>query len=509
MSFKRTPGPLPPRLIKAGDVRADMRLYVRRVYGASLVGLPIPMPGGVWRAVIQDHPHGPTRIVQIPHAELHRLTSNDPGRSKALKRYVRIPRTPAQVKRVRQAVRLKHAAWVAKQSPAFRRFLKAGGNPDEWDLKTDRRSQVRAVPAYVVHHPKRHPARSFLYVGVKKKGAAHEHAVQLAKRHGRNVPLSVLSPTKGPKRFEITSTGRWLPAPRRKVSASERRKPRRSARDPGGPRFELPVEMPPRERPTPKRDPKRVSVGLGYVVQVWSYNLGEWLDTDSISRSKKNALAKLEYLRWNHPRVYRIHRVRTKTLYASRRNRYARDPWRDRLKGGLADRLTPRDVSPSALRLGASVEREHTSDRHLAREIAMDHLVEDPLYYRKLARMEGKGRRRRGRHGHARVAKSRRTLARKRSRDPVSHVQARLARARTKARVQKLKTVWPKLHKRTKIESDRYEVVVDGVVVGHVKATWLGAAERLAKLKFGPRAFVWVETRGKPTTVGQKRWSGR
>ena len=60
----------------------------------------------------------------------------------------------------------------------------------------------------------------------------------------------------------------------------------------------------------------------------------------------------------------------------------------DRLSGGRADRKKPSDFDPRRLRVGAAHEREHTRDATVAREIAMDHLVEDPSYYRKLARVE-------------------------------------------------------------------------------------------------------------------------
>lgn len=40
------------------------------------------------------------------------------------------------------------------------------------------------------------------------------------------------------------------------------------------------------------------------------------------------------------------------------------------------------------LSIGIEVESEHTSDKNLAKEIAMDHLVEDPKYYEKLATIE-------------------------------------------------------------------------------------------------------------------------
>jgi hypothetical protein len=59
-------------------------------------------------------------------------------------------------------------------------------------------------------------------------------------------------------------------------------------------------------------------------------------------------------------------------------------PHVDRLPGGLADALTPMHFDPEQLRFGTDVEMEHTSDRGLAQEIAMDHLAEDPAYYKKL-----------------------------------------------------------------------------------------------------------------------------
>ena len=64
--------------------------------------------------------------------------------------------------------------------------------------------------------------------------------------------------------------------------------------------------------------------------------------------------------------------------------------YKDKLPGGLADDKKPTDFSEEALAKGIEVELEHTSDRALAREIAMDHLTEDPRYYDKLESIEGK-----------------------------------------------------------------------------------------------------------------------
>lgn len=59
---------------------------------------------------------------------------------------------------------------------------------------------------------------------------------------------------------------------------------------------------------------------------------------------------------------------------------------------GLAKRagLTRKDFPKRALARGAKVELEHTRSRRLAEQIAMDHLVEDPRYYEKLAKIEKK-----------------------------------------------------------------------------------------------------------------------
>lgn len=60
----------------------------------------------------------------------------------------------------------------------------------------------------------------------------------------------------------------------------------------------------------------------------------------------------------------------------------------DQIPGGLADAKTPKDFDSKELESGTSIEMEHVSDRALAREIAMDHLMEDPKYYTKLKQVE-------------------------------------------------------------------------------------------------------------------------
>lgn len=68
------------------------------------------------------------------------------------------------------------------------------------------------------------------------------------------------------------------------------------------------------------------------------------------------------------------------------------------LHGGLADHLNlaqiakKHKVSPSFLAVqltkGIEVESEHTNDKKMAKEIAMDHLSEIPDYYDRLEKME-------------------------------------------------------------------------------------------------------------------------
>jgi hypothetical protein len=58
------------------------------------------------------------------------------------------------------------------------------------------------------------------------------------------------------------------------------------------------------------------------------------------------------------------------------------------MKGGLAETtgLKEEDVDPQELSIGIQVEMEHTDDPSIAKEIALDHLAEDPKYYSKLGK---------------------------------------------------------------------------------------------------------------------------
>lgn len=70
----------------------------------------------------------------------------------------------------------------------------------------------------------------------------------------------------------------------------------------------------------------------------------------------------------------------------------------EEIPGGLASGRTPEDVAAkhnvsvdeinAQLAKGTKVELEHTDDEKAACEIALDHLMEDPKYYDKLATIE-------------------------------------------------------------------------------------------------------------------------
>ncbi len=63
-------------------------------------------------------------------------------------------------------------------------------------------------------------------------------------------------------------------------------------------------------------------------------------------------------------------------------------PLSNPLPDGRAKGMRPSDFDSTELRRGTKHEMEHTTDRKIAERIAMDHLAEDPNYYRKLERME-------------------------------------------------------------------------------------------------------------------------
>lgn len=76
---------------------------------------------------------------------------------------------------------------------------------------------------------------------------------------------------------------------------------------------------------------------------------------------------------------------------------------KDKIKGGLADKMSKKDIADKfkvslqkiekQIKMGTDVEMEHVKSRNLAKEIAMDHLVEVPDYYTRLKKMEKEAKR--------------------------------------------------------------------------------------------------------------------
>ena len=58
------------------------------------------------------------------------------------------------------------------------------------------------------------------------------------------------------------------------------------------------------------------------------------------------------------------------------------------MANGLSTGHSSDEFDAADLAEGTEVELEHTSSRRVAQRIAMDHLVEDPDYYRKLRIVE-------------------------------------------------------------------------------------------------------------------------
>ena len=58
------------------------------------------------------------------------------------------------------------------------------------------------------------------------------------------------------------------------------------------------------------------------------------------------------------------------------------------MKGGKGDNRPDSDFDEKDLEHAIKHEMEHTKDRQVAKEIAKDHLSEDPNYYKKLKKIE-------------------------------------------------------------------------------------------------------------------------
>ena len=114
----------------------------------------------------------------------------------------------------------------------------------------------------------------------------------------------------------------------------------------------------------------------------------------------------------NHEQDELTRRQMHEALLHNRKRRRGR---RGKIPGGMAEGKTVADIArkhgmpvtrvESAIRRGTRIEKEHTNDPAIAREIAKDHIYENPRYYEVLARIEGihSGRKKKQETGTPRV----------------------------------------------------------------------------------------------------------
>ena len=74
--------------------------------------------------------------------------------------------------------------------------------------------------------------------------------------------------------------------------------------------------------------------------------------------------------------------------FARTGTKVSRSGQNDLLPGGKADNVPDREISQKALAEGVQHEHEHTNNDQVAKEIAKDHLSEDPRYYEKVRKIE-------------------------------------------------------------------------------------------------------------------------
>jgi hypothetical protein len=72
-------------------------------------------------------------------------------------------------------------------------------------------------------------------------------------------------------------------------------------------------------------------------------------------------------------------------IYVSRRAHQL--GYDEAIPGGRAAGRKPSDFDPTQLLVGTLIELEHTNDPYQAREISMDHLAEDKVYYSGLCQL--------------------------------------------------------------------------------------------------------------------------
>jgi DNA-binding ferritin-like protein len=128
-----------------------------------------------------------------------------------------------------------------------------------------------------------------------------------------------------------------------------------------------------------KFDEDKVMVGFDSVEEAIGTYKKQYDRPGFYKDGEHTAMPMGKFWRWVHEE-----RNKGKRVKAASQN----SPWKDQVPGGRADKKNPSDFDPKQLQMGVEIEQEHTKDRALAEEIAMDHLTEFPDYYTRLKKME-------------------------------------------------------------------------------------------------------------------------
>jgi hypothetical protein len=126
-----------------------------------------------------------------------------------------------------------------------------------------------------------------------------------------------------------------------------------------------------------------------------SVDENEKIFKDALKSKKKRDEAKLNYISMGDD----IEMINGgKGRKNKRKLAFESEEYEEKLKGGYADNMTPEDIAEKhgvdvdkiykQLEKGIKIEMEHTNSKDVAREIALDHLFENPDYYDDLERIE-------------------------------------------------------------------------------------------------------------------------
>jgi 8-oxo-dGTP pyrophosphatase MutT (NUDIX family) len=126
-------------------------------------------------------------------------------------------------------------------------------------------------------------------------------------------------------------------------------------------------------------------VAADFVKKLRNKNLDVWSATNRRFYAPEKALAIMQGKKYMSPLVAEARIKAIQHLMAQNAQKTAAA---DILRGGEADNVPDSQFSSKALAEGAEHEHEHTNNNQVAKEIAKDHLSEDPRYYQKVEQIE-------------------------------------------------------------------------------------------------------------------------